>query len=112
MRSMTPRRLGHAWRALPRPAGRALLARCLPGLLVAAAVAASAAPAAAQSRREMQMMADLRMLQEQTQQLQQQLAAALEQIGQSIQQLSTRVEDQNAATRKGFADQKLVIDQV
>ena len=32
-----------------------------------------AAPAAAQSRREMQMMADIRMLQEQTQQLQQQL---------------------------------------
>ena len=32
-----------------------------------------AAPAAAQSKREMQMMADIRMLQEQTQQLQQQM---------------------------------------
>ncbi len=84
----------------------------LVGLVVAAGLVAAPSSAAAQSRREMQMMADLRMLQEQTQQLQQQLAAALAEIGTSIQQLSTRVEDQNGATRKGFADQKLVIDQV
>ena len=77
--------------------------------LVAAALAA-AAPAAAQSRREMQMMADIRMLQEQTQQLQQQLAAALAQIGETLKQLSTRADDQTAATRKGFADQKLTVD--
>jgi tol-pal system protein YbgF len=72
----------------------------------------SASPAAAQSRREMQMMADIRMLQEQTQQLQQQLAAALAQIGETLKQLSARTDDQNTATRKGFADQKLVVDQV
>lgn len=77
--------------------------------LVAAALAA-AAPAAAQSRREMQMMADIRMLQEQTQQLQQQLTAALAQIGETLKQLSTRSDDQTAATRKGFADQKLTVD--
>jgi tol-pal system protein YbgF len=80
--------------------------------LVAAALWASAAPAAGQSRREMQMMADIRMLQEQTQQLQQQLAAALAQIGETLKQLSARTDDQNAATRKGFADQKLTVDQV
>jgi tol-pal system protein YbgF len=60
----------------------------------------------------MQMMADIRMLQEQTQQLQQQLAAALAQIGETLKQLSTRQDDQTGATRKGFADQKLTIDQV
>jgi len=80
--------------------------------IVASLLLAAAAPAAAQSRREMQMMADIRMLQEQTQQLQQQLAAALAQIGDTLKQLSTRQDDQTAVTRKGFADQKLVVDQV
>jgi tol-pal system protein YbgF len=80
--------------------------------LVVAALWASVSPAAAQSRREMQMMADIRMLQEQTQQLQQQLAAALAQIGETLKQLSARTDDQNTATRKGFADQKLTVDQV
>ena len=46
--------------------------RIVTGLVVTVALAAFAGPAAAQSRREMQMMADIRMLQEQTQQLQQQ----------------------------------------
>jgi len=81
-------------------------------ILVTAALSGWAAPAAAQSKREMQMMADIRMLQEQTQQLQQQLAAALAQIGETLKQLSTRADDQTAATRKGFADQKLTVDQL
>jgi tol-pal system protein YbgF len=112
MVAMTSRSLGHARRAFRVLSGGAIVRRILPGLLVAIAVVTAAAPAAAQSRREMQMMADIRMLQEQTQQLQQQLAAALAQIGASLEKLSTRVEDQAGATRKGFADQKLVIDQV
>src|SRR6186997_3211143 len=70
-----------------------------------------AAPAAAQSRREMQMMADIRMLQEQTQQLQQQLASALDQLAATLKTISGRVDDQAAATRKSFADQKLAVDQ-
>jgi tol-pal system protein YbgF len=70
-----------------------------------------ASPAAAQSRREMQMMADLRMLQEQTQLLQQQLSAALEQLQATLKTLNARVDDQGAATRKSFADQKLAVDQ-
>ena len=82
------------------------------GALAITAVAAVAAPAAAQSKREMQMMADIRMLQEQTQQLQQQLATALAQLGETLKQLSSRQDDQTAATRKGFADQKLTVDQV
>jgi tol-pal system protein YbgF len=60
----------------------------------------------------MQMMADIRMLQEQTQQLQQQLAAALAQIGDNLKQLSTRLDEQNTVSRKAFADQKLVVDQL
>ena len=82
------------------------------GALAITAVGAAAAPAAAQSKREMQMMADIRMLQEQTQQLQQQLATALAQLGETLKQLSSRQDDQTAATRKGFADQKLTVDQV
>ena len=82
------------------------------GAFAITALAAFAEPAAAQSKREMQMMADIRMLQEQTQQLQQQLATALAQLGETLKQLSARQDDQNAATRKGFADQKLTIDQV
>ena len=82
------------------------------GVLAAASVVAAAAPAAAQSKREMQMMADIRMLQEQTQQLQQQLATALAQLSETLKQLSARQDDQTAATRKGFADQKLTVDQI
>ena len=73
---------------------------------------ALASPAAAQSRREMQLMADVRMLQEQTQQLQQQLQAAMTQLGENLKQLSSRLDEQTATTRKAFADQKLVVDQV
>jgi len=71
-----------------------------------------AAPSPAQSRREMQMMADIRMLQEQTQQLQQQLTDALTMLAESLKQISGRADEQTGATRKGFADQKLGIDQV
>lgn len=87
---------------------RQVLVGALAGLVLTLAVS----PASAQSRREMQMMADIRMLQEQTQQLQQQLAAALAQIGETLKQLSTRADDQTGATRKGFADQKLSVDQL
>ena len=70
-----------------------------------------ASPAAAQSRREMQMMADVRMLQEQTQQLQQQLAAAIDQLAATLKTINARVDEQAAASRKSFADQKLAVDQ-
>jgi len=82
------------------------------GILAFAAVVATESPAAAQSKREMQMMADIRMLQEQTQQLQQQLATALAQLSETLKQLSSRQDDQTTATRKGFADQKLTVDQI
>jgi len=70
-----------------------------------------ATSAEAQSRREMQMMADIRMLQEQTQQLQQQLLAAVEQLSTTLKAINSRVDEQATATRKSFADQKLAVDQ-
>lgn len=81
-----------------------LFGLCFIGLL--------AAPASAQSRREMQMMADVRMLQEQTQQLQQQLQTAIALLSDSLKQLGGRLDEQRDATRKAFADQKLVTDAV
>ena len=81
------------------------------GILALTAAVLLAAPAAAQSRREMQMMADIRMLQEQTQQMQQQLQAALDAIGAQLKAITSRVDDQAGATRKSFADQKLAVDQ-
>lgn len=57
------------------------------------------------------MMADLRMLQEQTQLLQQQLTAAIEQLNTTLKTINSRIDDQSAATRKSFADQKLSTDQ-
>lgn len=81
------------------------------GVLAPVVVLALAAPAEAQSRREMQMMADIRMLQEQTQQLQQQLLAAVEQLTATLKAINGRVDEQAAATRKSFADQKLSMDQ-
>ena len=81
------------------------------GLLAVIGVAVLASPAAAQSRREMQMMADIRMLQEQTQQLQQQMTAAVEQLTATLKTINARVDEQANATRKSFADQKLAVDQ-
>jgi tol-pal system protein YbgF len=59
----------------------------------------------------MQMMADIRMLQEQTQLLQQQLTTAIEQLSATLKTINARVDEQAAATRKSFADQKLAVDQ-
>ena len=70
-----------------------------------------ASPAAAQSQRERQMMADIRMLQEQTQQLQQQVTTAFEQLTATLKTINARVDEQAGTTRKSFADQKLAVDQ-
>jgi tol-pal system protein YbgF len=75
-------------------------------------LAASVAPASAQNRREIQMMADIRMLQEQNQQLQVQLNAAIAALQESLKALNARVDDQTSGIRKGLADQGLKIDQL
>jgi tol-pal system protein YbgF len=81
------------------------------GLACVLGLALLSSPAAAQSRREMQMMADIRMLQEQTQQLQQQLQASLDQLAATLKAINSRVDEQATASRKSFADQKLAVDQ-
>ncbi len=52
------------------------------------------------------MMADIRILQEQSQQLQNLIAAVTE----AIKAVNSRIDEQTGANRKSFADQKLVID--
>lgn len=79
--------------------------------LCATAILAAAPPAGAQNRREMQMMADLRMLQEQNQQLQVTLAQLSEALASAAKALNGRLDEQGNQTRKAFADQNLKIDQ-
>jgi tol-pal system protein YbgF len=76
-------------------------------IIVALVMLAAAIPAHAQNKREMQMMADIRMMQEQNQQMQVTLAALTE----TLKAINSRFDEQAAATRKGFADQGLKIDQ-
>jgi TolA-binding protein len=75
-------------------------------VLVAAALVSAAAPARAANKEHQQMMADLRMLQEQSQLLQNMLGT----LADAIKAVNTRLDQQSEATRKAFADQKLVID--
>src|SRR5687768_15255531 len=67
-----------------------------------------APPAAAQNREHQQLAAEARMLQEQTQQL----AIAVAQLAEALKAINGRIDETNNANRKGFADQKLIIDNV
>jgi tol-pal system protein YbgF len=75
-------------------------------ILALALVGAVAPPAAAADKETRQMMADIRILQEQSQQLQNLLAS----LNESIKAVNVRIEEQTNSSRKSFADQKLVID--
>jgi TolA-binding protein len=66
--------------------------------------------ASAQSREQRQMMADLRILQEQSQQLQILLASLADALKTVNARLEQRLDRQEETARKGFADQKLIID--
>jgi TolA-binding protein len=77
-----------------------------PGALSLLLALTLATPAAAQSREQRQMMADLRMLQEQNQTLQNVLVS----IGDAIKAVNARIDDQAKVTNKAMADQKLTID--
>ncbi|OFW36656.1 MAG: hypothetical protein A3F70_07430 [Acidobacteria bacterium RIFCSPLOWO2_12_FULL_67_14] len=76
--------------------------------LILAALAPS--PALGQNREHQQMAAELRILQEQTQQLAITLATLNQALAESVKGLAARLEDTNNAVRKAFADQKLLID--
>jgi tol-pal system protein YbgF len=77
----------------------------LRAVLVAGLVIA-AAPVSAANKEHQQLMADIRMLQEQAQQLQNILGA----LNESIKAVNARLDDQANVTRKAFADQKVIID--
>jgi len=84
-------------------------------LALAVLLAGLAAPAAGQNREHQQMAAELRMLQEQAQQLALTLATlnqALAESMKAIGALGGRLDESNNVTRKMFADQKLLIDNV
>ena len=66
------------------------------------------APLHAADREHQQMMADIRMLQEQTGRLNQMLGA----LEQTLQTLLVRLDDQNEDRRRAFADQRLMVDNV
>jgi TolA-binding protein len=66
----------------------------------------AASPARAANKEHQQLMADLRMLQEQAQLLQNLIGSVTE----AIKAVNTRLDQQGETTRKAFADQKLVID--
>jgi len=69
-------------------------------------------PALAIDKETRQMMADLRILQEQSQMLQNLVAQLADAVKTVDARLSSRLDEQINATRKGLADQKLVIDTV
>ena len=76
------------------------------GALLGVILLAAASPAAAANKEHQQLMADLRMLQEQSQLLQNLIGSVTE----AIKAVNSRLDQQGEATRKAFADQKLVID--
>jgi tol-pal system protein YbgF len=76
--------------------------------VAAVLVLLGASPAAAADKAHQQLMAEIRMLQEQQQQLQQMMGA----LAETLKTVSTKIDDQNGANRKAFADQKLQIDNV
>jgi tol-pal system protein YbgF len=59
-----------------------------------------------------QMMADIRILQEQSQQLQNLIAILTSTLGDAVKAVNARLDDQTNISRKSLADQKLVIDAI
>jgi tol-pal system protein YbgF len=76
--------------------------------LALAILCLSPAPAAAVDREHQQLEADIRMLQEQAQQLQQMLTG----LGDALKQINARIDDQTALERKAFADGKVQMDSI
>jgi tol-pal system protein YbgF len=79
------------------------LFRPLPALMLALLIAA---PASARDKEHQQLMADLRMLQEQAQLLQNMLGT----LADALKAVNARLDQQAESTRKSIADEKLLID--
>src|SRR5687768_13122068 len=79
------------------------------GLLLLSLCAVSASPAyAAANKEHLQLMAEIRMLQEQNQQLQ----ALLGSLQDTLKVVTTKIDDQSAAVRKAMADQTLAVNNI
>ena len=76
--------------------------------VLATVVFGLAAPAAAADKTHQQMLAEIRMLQEQQAQLLQAVAG----LADTLKVMTTRIDEGNAMARKGFADQKVLVDSV
>ena len=85
------------------------ISRALAALL---ASAIASPPAAAQNREHQQMTADVRMLQEQTQQLVITLAVVNQALADSLKAINARLDQASDATRRISADQKLLFDNI
>jgi tol-pal system protein YbgF len=83
------------------------LYRTIPLVVLALMVPAKPASAAA-SKEYLQLMAEVRMLQEQNQQLQQLLGT----LQDTLKVVTTKLDDQSAATRKAMADQTLAVSNI
>jgi tol-pal system protein YbgF len=81
-------------------------------VLAAVLTAAAYAPASAQSREQRQMMADLRILQVQAQEMQNMVSALNQALNDALKALNVRLNDQTEASRRSFAEQKSIIDTV
>ncbi len=98
--------LTHAFtHGAPLRGGTARAVACA-ALVVSSSLMFTPDAAAAANREHQQIVADIRMLQEQTQQLQVSLGALTD----VLKTIATRMDEQANVTRKAFADQKLIID--
>jgi len=86
--------------------------RTLGAVLSVALTAATVSPVLAADKEQRQMMADLRILQEQSQQLQNLVASLSVTLTEAVKAVNARLDDQTNVNRKAFADQKLIIDTV
>jgi tol-pal system protein YbgF len=86
---------------------RQTLTRAFVALALAAVIAR---PAYAANKEHQQLMADIRMLQEQAQQLQNLIGSLNATLGEALKAVNARLDEQTNANRKAFADQKLVFD--
>lgn len=73
---------------------------------IVAALVFSPASARAANKEHQQLMAEIRMLQEQQQQLQQMLGG----LADTLKTVTAKLDEQTSANRKAFADQKLLVD--
>ena len=78
--------------------------------LLVVMIALASAPAHAQNREHLQMAADLRILQQQNQELAAALAQAIQLLNDTAKALNGRLDQTNDLMRKGFADQGITLN--